>query len=102
MQTTLLTGAAANGVAPNQVAGTISYQGGKANAFIDFTGQLKCDNATTGRITSVVGTLRYYVTSTNGANAYTLSVASRDSSFTLNFANASLTSTIAGSVSAGD
>jgi hypothetical protein len=102
VQTTLLTGAAIDGVAPNQVGGTISYLGARANAFIDFTGQLKCDSATSGRVTSVVGTLRYYVTTSHGASAYKLSASPRDSSFTLNFANASMASTIAGSASVGD
>ena len=101
VQTTLLTGAAIDGVAPNQVGGTISYLGARANAFIDFTGQLKCDSATSGRVTSVVGTLRYYVTTSHGASAYKLS-ASRGFQLTLNFANASMNSTIAGAASVGD
>jgi hypothetical protein len=100
--TTLLTGAAIDGVSSNQVGGTISYLGARANAFIDFTGQLKCDSATSGRITSVVGTLRYYVTTSHGATAYTLSAIPRSSSMTLDFASASLSSTITGSVKAGD
>ena len=102
VQTTLLTGDAIDGVSPNQVGGTISYLGARANAFIDFTGQLKCDSATSGRITSVVGTLRYYVTTSHGATAYTLSAIPRSSSITLDFASASLSSTITGSVKAGD
>jgi hypothetical protein len=102
VQTALLTGAAIDGVAPNQVGGTISYLGAKANAFIDFTGQLTCDSATSGRVTSLVGTLRYYVTTSQGASAYALSAIPRGSSMTLDFASASLTSTITGSVKVGD
>jgi hypothetical protein len=102
VQTTLLTGAAIDGVAPNQVAGTISYLGARANAFIDFTGQLKCDSATSGRVTSMVGALRYYVATSHGASAYRLSAIPRSSSITLDFASASLLSTVSGSISAGD
>lgn len=102
VSTALFTGEAANGVASNQVAGTISYLGAKANAFIEFTGQLRCDSATAGRITSVIGTLRYYDTSGSGVRAYKLNAQARYSSFTLDFADQTLSSDIAGTPQAGN
>ena len=83
--TTLLTGAASDGPAPNQVTGSANYIGSHANAFINFTGQLKCDSATTGHVTSIVAML-VVADGTSSVKTYKLNPNMRTATLTLNFA----------------
>jgi hypothetical protein len=84
--TSLLTGDAAAGVAPNQVQGAANYIGAHANAFINFTGQLKCDSPSAGHITSIVGTFYIF----DGTRAYKFTPNVRTATLTLDFTAQSL------------
>jgi hypothetical protein len=96
--TSLLTGAAADGVAPNQVAGSSEYLGAHSTAFINFSGQLKCDSAISGRITSVVGTLYLYDTAGGGVTISKFSAAPRASSVRLDFTHQTLAEDFSGAL----
>jgi hypothetical protein len=87
--TSLLTGAA-NGPSPNQVAGNANYIGAHANAFINFTGQLKCDSASAGRVTSLVGTVYIYDAVGNSVRTYKFTPTVRTVTLTLDFTNQTL------------
>jgi hypothetical protein len=88
--TSLLTGEAANGPSPNQVAGTANYIGAHANAFVNFTGQLKCDSASAGRVTSIVGTVYIYDAAGSSLKIYKFTPNVRSASLTLDFTNQTL------------
>lgn len=88
--TSLLTGDAAGGIAPNQMAGSSTYLGAHATAFINYTGQLNCDSATSGRITSVVGTLYLDDTAGGRLHIWKFSAMPRYSVVTLDFAGQTL------------
>jgi hypothetical protein len=94
--TSLLTGAAANGPAPNQVAGTANYIGAHANAFVNFTGQLKCDSASAGRVTSIVGTVYIYDATGNSVMVYKFNPTVRTATLTLDFTNQTLALSVDG------
>jgi hypothetical protein len=96
--TSLLTGAAANGPSPNQVAGNANYIGAHANAFVNFTGQLKCDSASAGRVTSLVGTVYVYDAVGNSVNAYKFTPTVRTATLTLDFTNQTLALDVSGAV----
>ena len=96
--TSLLTGAAAGGVAPNQVAGSSEYLGAHSTAFINFSGQLKCDSAASGRITSVVGTLYVYDAAGGGVQISKFSAVPRASLVRLDFASQTLAEDFSGAL----
>jgi hypothetical protein len=94
--TSLLTGAAAQGPSPNQVAGNANYIGAHANAFVNFTGQLKCDSASAGRVTSLVGTVYVYDAVGNAVKVYKFTATVRSATLTLDFTNQTLALSVDG------
>ena len=94
--TSLLTGAAANGPSPNQVVGNANYIGAQANAFVNFTDQLKCDSASAGRVTSLVGTVYIYDAVGNSVQVSKFTPTVRTATLTLDFTNQTLALSVDG------
>lgn len=96
--TSLFTGEASHGPSPNQVMGSATYLGAHANAFVNFTGQLKCDGPDAARITSVVSAMYIYDTVGSQTMVYSFDASSRSSSASLDFVNQTLSESFNGAL----